>query len=175
MAKFLSYFVPDEICHSIYDVDFDRHLAEGKRVIIMDVDNTLVRYHEAEPDEKLCRFLFSLRDRGFSLALVSNNSPERVELFNRRLGFFSVADAHKPLKGALSPLVNHFQIQKGEAVMIGDQLFTDVFAAHRWGFDAVVVDPVEKRENRFFRLKRFLEKPFRDAYYRRKRKEGKWS
>ncbi len=171
--KFLSYYlVPDLMCRSVYDIPFQTFEKEGTRLVVFDIDNTLVSYETPEPDEKLKAFLQGFSARGIHVALVSNNSPERVERFNRELGFFAVPDAHKPSKKALQPVLEHFSVPQEQILLVGDQLLTDVWTARLWDLRAVVVEPIQKRENLFFRFKRVLEKPFVRIYRKRKSKRG---
>jgi predicted HAD superfamily phosphohydrolase YqeG len=63
-------------------------------------------------------------------------------------------------------------LKPSQCAAIGDQVFTDVLAAHLEGCIAVVVSPIKDLENLFFRSKRTLERPFM-AYYRFKNREVK--
>ncbi|MBR4288998.1 MAG: YqeG family HAD IIIA-type phosphatase [Clostridia bacterium] len=171
--KCLSYYlVPDLMCQTVYDIPFRSFEEKGLRLVIFDIDNTLVSYETPEPDEKLKRFLRDFSRRGVEVALVSNNSPQRVERFNRELGFFAVPDAHKPSKNALESVMKHFSIPKEEILFVGDQLLTDAWTARLWDLRAVVVEPIQKRENLFFRFKRVLEKPFVRIYRKRNAEKG---
>lgn len=171
--KSLSYYlVPDLMCPTVYDIPFQTFEEEGIRLVVFDIDNTLVSYETPEPDEKLKDFLRDFSRRGVEVALVSNNSPERVDRFNAELGFFAVPDAHKPLKRALFPVMEHFSVSREEILFVGDQLLTDVWTARLWDLRAAVVEPIQKRENLFFRFKRALEKPFVRIYRKRKEKKG---
>ena len=163
--------IPDLICDRVENIPFDRFFSLGVKTVVFDIDNTLVSYETPEPDEKLISFLKSFSEKGISVALVSNNSPERVELFNRKLSLFAVPDAHKPLSRALAPVFKEFGVSPKEVLLVGDQLLTDVLCAKGWGTFAAVVSPIKKRENLFFRFKRVLEKPFVRIYYRRERKQ----
>lgn len=168
MKSLFHYLIPDLICDSVRQIPFEAFEKQGVRLVIFDIDNTLVSYETPIPDDALREFLLSFEKRGVRVALVSNNSPERVEIFNRSLGFFVVSDAHKPLKRALKPVFEHFSIPSDQVLLVGDQLLTDVFAARLFGIRAVLVSPIQPKENSFFRFKRFLEKPFIWAYYRKK-------
>lgn len=172
MKSLSDYLVPDLMCRTVYDIPFQRFEEKGLRLVIFDIDNTLVSYETPEPDEKLKSFLRDFSRRGVEVALVSNNSPERVERFNGDLGFFAVPDAHKPSKNALEPVMKHFSIPKEEILFVGDQLLTDAWTARLWGLRAVVVEPIQKRENLFFRFKRMLEKPFVHIYRKRNAEKG---
>ena len=171
MKSLSHYLIPDRMYDTVYSIPFSEFYEKGIRVIVFDIDNTLVPYSILVPDERIKNFLFSVREMGFEIAFVSNNTPQRVETFNEPLGFFAVPDAHKPEKRALSPVLAHFGVTPSQLLFVGDQLLTDVLSARVHGAMAVTVSPIEKVESRFFRFKRFLEKPFIRAYRRR---EEKW-
>ena len=167
MKSLSHYLIPDRMYDTVYSIPFSEYYERGVRVIVFDIDNTLAPYSVTAPDEKIKNFLFSVRDMGFEIAFVSNNSPQRVETFNESLGFFAVPDAHKPEKRALAPVLAHFGVAPEKTLFVGDQLLTDVLSARVHGAQAVTVSPIEKVESRFFRFKRLLEKPFIRAYRRR--------
>ena len=50
---------------------------------------------------------------------------------------------------------------------IGDQILTDVLAAHLAGCKAVLVEPIEDLDTLFVKSKRWLEKPFIRSYKRK--------
>lgn len=45
-----------------------------------------------------------------------------------------------------------------ETVLIGDQIFTDVYGGRRSGILTVLVEPIEEKETLFFKFKRRMEK-----------------
>ncbi len=172
MRTLSSFLIPDLICQKVQEIPFALFAEKGVRVIAFDIDNTLVSYDTPKPDAELVSFLRALEEKGFALALVSNNTPERVACFNESLGFFTVPDAHKPLRRALCPVLERFQATPKEVLLVGDQLLTDVLTARIHGAFAVTVPPIKKVETAFFRFKRVLEKPFIRLYYKRKEKQG---
>ncbi len=159
--------IPDLICDTVYRIPFSEYYEKGIRAIAFDIDNTLASYDTAEPDERLRAFLFSLRDMGFSIAFVSNNTASRVNRFNAPLGFLALPDSHKPLTKGLKQVMDSFGIAKKELLMVGDQLLTDCLCARLAGVSVVTVPPIQPVENRFFRFKRRIEKPFIRAYYKK--------
>ncbi len=162
----LHKLVPDRIFSSVYEITPELLEQYEIKGVIFDIDNTLTDDQSAEPTEELREFLLGLQRAGISLALVSNNSAERVERFNRSLGFFSTPNAQKPRKKSLLPGLDHLSLPKERVVFVGDQILTDVAAARRNGIRAFLVEPIRPYENPFFYLKRLLEKPFLFAYYR---------
>ncbi len=170
MKTLSDFLIPDIICDTVRQVPFASFVEKGVRVIAFDIDNTLVPYDVPSADQELQDFLFSLKNLGVKIAFVSNNTPQRVSLFNEPFGFFTVPDAHKPLRSALKPVITHFGVKPKEVLLVGDQLLTDVLSARIWGAFAATVLPIKKVESRFFRFKRKLEKPFVKKYYKRQGK-----
>ncbi len=171
---FLDRFLPDGTAPDVYAVTPEICAAAGIRAVVFDIDNTLVPYDVAVPDEKLKTHLLSFPLAGILVAFVSNNHAERVETFNRDLGFFAVPEAKKPKKSALAPILASFAPFAGqEVLLVGDQLFTDVWTARKNGVRVVTVPPVKPRENLFFRFKRVLEKPLYRQYDRRQKKRNR--
>lgn len=46
-------YLPTFVYLTIYDIDFGKLYAEGKKIIITDLDNTLLPYYQNEADDKL--------------------------------------------------------------------------------------------------------------------------
>ncbi len=170
--KWIDYFLPDEFLPSVTALDTEKAWEEGIRVILFDIDNTLVPYDVPVADEALSRYLLSLRERGFFLALISNNNSDRVDKFNEAFGFFSISDAGKPSTAAVHRALTHFGVEPRELLVVGDQLLTDVLAARRAGCAVVAVEPIKKKESLFFSFKRMLEKPLK-KFYEKRRSERK--
>ena len=166
----LRYFTPDRMEKDIYC--YPPSFFKERRIdrIIFDIDNTVAAYDTAVPTEKAKQYLASLKEAGIDCMLVSNNSPERVRIFNEGLGLFAVPDAHKPspdgLKACLSQSKN-----SGGAAFVGDQIFTDCLAARRAGIYCFLVEPIQPKETLFFKMKRIGEKPFIRRYKKLERKE----
>lgn len=157
---------PDYMFHT-YDEITPQFLKRiGVSAVLSDIDNTLAPYEMPEPDEKILAWAKSLADNGIKLALISNNSPERVEKFNGKLGLPAYPDSHKPgvkiLKKALKEL--GADPEKHNVAVVGDQLLTDVAAARRLGAKAIIVPPIKDKKTLFFRFKRALEKPIIKKY-----------
>ena len=55
---------------------------------------------------------------------------------------------------------------KSNTIHMGDQVFTDVWAAHNAGIKAILVPPIKDKTDLFTKLKRLLEKPFLKKYDR---------
>ena len=59
---------------------------------------------------------------------------------------------------------------KNNTILMGDQIFTDVWAAHNAGIPAILVPPINDKRDIFTRFKRLLEKPILKKYEKRNNK-----
>ncbi len=166
---FLKYFTPDRMEKDIYCYPPTFFKDRGVGRVIFDIDNTIAAYDSAKPTEKAMAYLASLKENGIDTMLVSNNSPERVQIFNEGLGLFAIADAHKPSPDGLRTCMEQSS-GGGKAAFVGDQIFTDCLAARRAGIFCFLVEPIQPKENLFFKMKRLGEKPFVRRYKRLMRK-----
>jgi len=139
-------------------------LSLGVKAVLSDVDNTLAPYEQPEPDEKLTAWIKSLSNAGITIAFISNNEKERIELFNRTLGAPAYWKSGKPFKKSLLRAMADLGTDKTNTVMLGDQLLTDSFAGKHIGLPSLIVPPIKDKTNLFFRFKRLCERPFIRKY-----------
>ena len=64
----------------------------------------------------------------------------------------------KPLPLCYLLACRRMGVKRQEAVLIGDQVFTDVLCANLAGAVSILVEPIELEHFPFFKLKRRLEK-----------------
>ena len=165
-------FTPDYLFDSFSDVTPEFLLSHGIRALLIDIDNTLAPYEQPEPDERIRAWFDALSEHGIRAALISNNHPPRVELFNRTLGLPAFPDSGKPKSRALLEAMRQMNVTAEETAGLGDQLLTDTWAVKRLDMVSIIVPPIKDKTTLFFRVKRLIEKPFL-ARYRRLHREVK--
>ena len=148
---------------------FDEASAEflvsiGVKGILLDVDNTLEPYEHAVPGDHVMLWLNELKRAGIKTAIVSNNNSDRIDLFNRTIGMPAYAKAGKPFAKNLLRAMNSIGTKREETVFMGDQILTDVWAAHNAGIRAILVSPINDKKDPFTKFKRLLEKPIIRKY-----------
>ena len=163
----MGYLTPDNLFASYRALTPAYLLERGIRVLIMDIDNTLAPYEQAEPDESIKTWLAQMKAAGIGLAFVSNNDWERVELFNREIGIPAFAKSGKPFGKTLRRVITLYGADASCTAMLGDQLLTDVFAGKHIGATALLVPPIQDKTTAFWRIKRALEKPVIRAYVKK--------
>ncbi len=149
---------PNEYIKNAGELDIDALWKNGKRGIICDIDNTLCRDEQFEIEPFAVDFIKRAREKGFEICLMSNNGKERVEPVAKALDCVFHYKAHKPKKEAYETCLAKIGILAENAVMVGDQLFTDILGANRIGIYSVLVQPIHKKEIIAIKLKRPFEK-----------------
>lgn len=167
----LDRLMPDFFLNTFDEVTPEFLAGEGIRFLLVDIDNTLAPYEEAIPNARVLAWAEAMRQSGVTVILVSNNKKERVELFNRSLGFAAFYDCHKPSGRRLREIVKQAGAALAESAALGDQIFTDVWGARKLGVRAILVPPICDKKTLFFRFKRLMEKPILKKYH--KLREGK--
>lgn len=164
MGIIKKYLHPDYYFDDIYQITvalLQKHNIKG---IICDIDNTLEPYEVDMPSDRLLDWLNKITEAGISVSFVSNNNYTRVELFNRNLQFYASAKSGKPFGKHLIKAMNHMRTDKSITAMIGDQIFTDIYAGKRLKLLSILVKPINDKRTLFFRFKRYFEKIIMKGY-----------
>ncbi len=156
----LRNLTPDLIIADLTDLQLDDLAARGVQAILLDLDNTVCRWHSEEIPEDRDAWVRAATER-FKVCLVSNSiHPERLNRIAERFGIPAVGRwglGRKPFAGAIMTALKQIDVQPAHAVMIGDQIMTDVWGGNRLGLFTVWVKPMASNE--FFGTKpaRFME------------------
>jgi HAD superfamily phosphatase (TIGR01668 family) len=161
------YLMPDRILPTYRDVTPQLCRELGIRAILSDIDNTLAPYEQAKSDEQIRTWLWELNEAGISIALISNNHADRVELFNSDLGLIAYPDAGKPFGKCLRRAMTALGSDPSNTAMLGDQLLTDALAGHLQHLKVLIVPPIRDKRTAFVRFKRMLERPVIRRYYKK--------
>ena len=150
---------PFQIVAAVHDISLQSLADGGIRGIVVDLDNTLVGWRLTEPTAEVASWVREAIDRGFAVAIVSNNVRAWVKSVATRLGIVTfVHRALKPLPFGVIRAVKQLGIRHSETVVVGDQLFADVLAAKLLGIRAILTDPIVASEHRAMGPIRALER-----------------
>ena len=72
----------------------------------------------------------------------------------------------KPFTGRIRAAMAAMGTDRTNTALMGDQVFTDVWAAHNAGLTAILVPPINDKKDIFTRFKRLLERPVLKKYER---------
>ncbi|WAH38515.1 YqeG family HAD IIIA-type phosphatase [Alicyclobacillus dauci] len=138
--------MPNEYVSSIYEIDLEKLWNAGLRLILTDLDNTLVPWNHPSVPDTLEQWLKRAHERGFHVCIVSNNASGRVESFSQVSGLPAVGAARKPKPEGFRKALDRFHMRPEQAVMVGDQLFTDIRGGNRVGMYTILVLPIDRNE-----------------------------
>lgn len=154
----LKNFLPNEHVKSILDINPKDLKEKGIKGIITDLDNTLVEWDRPNATPQLIKWFDEIKKYNILITIVSNNNEKRVKAFSDPLNIPFIFRAKKPMMPAFKKAIAQMGIKKDEAVVIGDQLLTDVLGGNRGGFHTILVVPVAQTDGLATKFNRFIER-----------------
>ena len=160
--------IPDRVYQSIYDIDPAALRQAGVTLLLADLDNTLAKYGQPEPDQALRDWKTALEAAGVELYLLSNSrKPTRASHFAQALDIPYQGHSGKPGTAGYFRAMERMGRKPEQTAMVGDQIFTDILGARRAGIKAFMVEPIQLRGNPGRYLRYAVEEPFRALGRRR--------
>lgn len=164
--------IPGRVLGSIYDLEPESLRSKGIALVLADLDNTLAPYEEPLPSPRLRAWKEQLEEHGVTLFVVSNSrTSRRCPDFCAALGIGCVRHAGKPGVKGFREALKETGRRAEEALMVGDQIFTDTLGANRAGIRTVLVKPLAWGKNPGRILRYAAETPFRLLGRRRTKRE----
>lgn len=153
--------IPAFYFESIYAIDLERLRARGVRLLLADLDNTLVPYGVSTPPPAVQTWKTALEEVGITLFILSNSRrPGRAQGFAEALGVPYEGHAGKPKSGGFRRAMARMGVRPEETAIVGDQIFTDIWGGNHAGVLTLLVHPI--RFGTVFRRIRYgIETPFR--------------
>lgn len=139
-------YKPDFMVEAVYQLDAASLKMLGIRAVMVDLDNTLIAWNNPDGTPELLNWLDEMRANDVKVIVVSNNKRERVARAVEKFGVDYIWRAMKPFALGINKALLRFDEKPGEVVMVGDQLMTDIRAAHRAGIRSILVKPLVKSD-----------------------------
>lgn len=149
-------FIPRMYQESIYKIDYQFLKKKGIKLLLFDLDNTCVGYHEKNPTVELKKLFKKLKKLGFTVIIFSNAPKKRLIPF-QELGVSCHHSSMKPFTYHFKKVMKEYHFEKEEVCIIGDQLFTDICGGNKSGIVTCLVDPVTKEDFIFTKIFRAME------------------
>ena len=127
--------------------------------ILLDVDNTVSPPSSKKIYDGVEEWLDEIKKSGIEVIICSNNFRKRVYPFAKSVGLDCVAMSLKPLPFGFIRAEKKLSVKPKNALVIGDQIFTDIIGANLAGIRSILVEPIDPHEEIQIVLKRYLEKP----------------
>lgn len=148
-------------------ISIERLKANGIKLLLCDIDNTLVSYDEKHPSKSVVDFIEKVKSEGIEVALCSNASKVRATRFSKDLNVSKTYYlSMKPLGHNFKKAMRLHNLKANQVALIGDQMFTDILGGNLAGLYTILTAPIAVKDrgvtkiNRFFEniVYRFLEK-----------------
>ena len=148
VPMWLRRFCPDYTVTRIKDLDPEDLKSIGVRGVLLDLDNTLLPWKSHEMPKETIEWVEKCRAAGLTLCLVSNTrNLTRLRDMADMMGMPAVAPAKmKPSRSGFLQALKILEVEAGEAMMVGDQMFTDVWGGNRAGIRTIWVERMANRE-----------------------------
>ena len=160
--------IPQGVYPRITDLDPAALARRGVKLVLADLDNTLVPYQVTEPSPAVAAWKEGLEAQGIRLFLLSNSrKPGRAQAFAQKLGIPFQGHSGKPRKAGYLRAMERMGARPEETVMVGDQIFTDTLGANNAGVIPLLVQPIRLAGNPFRYVRYAIETPFRALGKRR--------
>ena len=152
---------PDYSYNSIFDIDLDELKNKGIKVILSDLDSTVMPSKSGEFPAKVMEWINNFR-KDFDFVIISNNkSEEYIKKAQSQCDFEVIGYANKPSAKAMKKYLDKKGFSPKSAVMIGDRPLTDILAGKFLGCKTILVDSITKHtEKPIVRFVRWLERLF---------------
>ena len=148
MIRMLKLLCPRRYCTGgVTSIRPEELRKAGYQAVLLDVDNTLVGWQRTDIPMAVRQWIGELKQAGLRLCLVSNTRhPRRLAALAEDLQVPFVRRAFKPGRRGFLVALEQLGVPPSAAVMIGDQMFTDVLGGNRAGVDTILVTPMHRRE-----------------------------
>lgn len=163
----LKSFLPNQQVKDVFQIKPDTLKEQGIKAIITDLDNTLVEWDRAQATPKLIKWFELMQENGIKVTVVSNNNEDRVKRFAEPLNIPFIFQARKPMGRAFKRAIREMDVKREEAVVVGDQLLTDVLGGNRSGFYTILVVPVAQTDGFITKFNRKVERRIMDFFKRK--------
>lgn len=137
---------PTSVAPSIREIDPFALLERGIAGAIVDLDNTLLAFGQRAIEAADDAWVRRATAAGLRIVVVTNNAQVWARDLALGLGVPCIANARKPLPRAFRRALGVLELPAERAVVIGDQVFTDVLGAKLSGLEVILVPPLVRHD-----------------------------
>lgn len=159
-----SYWMPTAFAPSITTVSADYLRHSRIDTVLLDIDNTIIDPFLDELEPSMIAFLHSWMAAGIHIVITSNSNHQRVRYIADQLKVPYLYHTGKPMIRRFQKFQQAQGMNLTHAVVIGDQLLTDAWFAHRLKVPAIIVEPLVPHDLVKTRPNRFIDRLIRHHY-----------
>ncbi|MFV0380247.1 MAG: YqeG family HAD IIIA-type phosphatase [Anaerorhabdus sp.] len=153
----MKLFLPNIYVNSFLDITTLLLKKYNIKVLVFDIDNTLMKHGNVIVDKELLDYIKKLKSLDLHIMLLSNNKYQRVSTIASKLNLDFIHFACKPTKKNFKKIMLKYRVDADEVMVVGDQMLTDILGANRLGMVSALVKPIDIKDNIPGKFSRFLE------------------
>lgn len=162
---------PDAYFKRVEDITIEFLQKNKLKVLILDVDNTLIDYNKNLSDS-IVKWTEELKGQGIKLYILSNtNKQQKVREVANKIGIPYKFFAKKPLKRGFLRIKKELNEDSERIAVVGDQIFTDILGGNRCEMFTILVDPIKEKDFWYTAWKRPIENKIKNKYKSQQTKE----
>ncbi len=147
MAGLINLLRPRMFVDRVEDVDCASLIGEGIKLVVLDLDNTLLPWKSSEVPDAVKKWVEEAKAMGLKFVILSNTHyPRRLRKIADGMGIPCIAHALKPFRAGFRRAARLAGCKPQESAVVGDQLFTDILGGNIAGMMTILVKPVDSRE-----------------------------
>lgn len=144
--------------NSYLEFDYKKYAKLGYDTLLLDIDNTLSPYYEEEPSQEIIDFINDIKNSGFEIIIISNNTKDRVEKYVKKLNCKYYYFSLKPLIFTYLRIIEENKLEKNKIICLGDQLITDILGGNSLGLYTIYCKPIVNKDNFSGKITRSIER-----------------
>ena len=159
---------PKAYFEKVEDITIQFLIKNKLKVLILDVDNTLVDY-EKNLSESIINWAKELKGQGTKLYILSNSNDKAkvkriAETIDIPYEYFGI----KPLNRGFLKIQKVVQEKPEQIAVVGDQIFTDIIGANRCKMFSILVDQIDEKDFWYTSWKRPIENKIKEKLTKEK-------
>lgn len=163
------YLCPTLRIDRVSNIDLNWLEAQNIKFILLDVDNTISYWLEEDIEVDIAHWIELLKQRNFKITLLSNSDSDRLKRISKRFSIPAISWSCKPFSFSFHKALSIMGAKDAsQAIVIGDQMFTDVLGGNKIGAKTIWTQSLSSREFIFTKVVRLLEKFFTQKFEKKK-------
>ncbi len=159
MFRLLKLCKPGKCLRYIWEIDLPSLAEEGVKCIIMDLDNTLLPWKSSNVPDECLEWIDRAKKCGIKMCIVSNtHNSKRLEKIAKQLDVYFIDRALKPRPQSFLKALGMLNESPEHAVVVGDQVLTDILGGNLVGMKTIYVQPMHPKEFIGTKLNRLIER-----------------
>ncbi len=174
VKKIFRNFYPTYKYSNVESIPYSLIEENNIKLIMLDMDNTIIDYSEGKYSIEMKEWAIRMKRNGIKLYILSNSPFGKiVKKVASELNMKYYYNAGKPSIRGFKKIMELEKENKENMLMVGDQIFTDIWGANRFGIKNILVNPINKNERIHTKVKRPFENIVIKRYLRKKGENNK--